>query len=238
LQRYVPGSDLAVDEMMLRFKGRSSLAFTQQPKPTPNGLKMIAVVDSKNGYFISGKIYARILGLSKEKIILDLVTGKNLENRTIVIDREYTTLGLVENLVKIGFQVVGTIKKYSNLPKEIRKIPKFQEPAARRRQWDRGSNEVDEAEEEDDMTVEAQDNDVEEEKNDQVHEEVDILNRGLKKGEWVWLSNLKIPAILIAWHDSGIRFAISTRHGANGTTVQRRAKGHVGKIIRTCPELN
>jgi hypothetical protein len=125
LQRYVPGSDLAVDEMMLRFKGRSSLAFTQQPKPTPNGLKMIAVVDSKNGYFISGKIYARILGLSKEKIILDLVTGKNLENRTIVIDREYTTLGLVENLVKIGFQVVGTIKKYSNLPKEIRKIPKF-----------------------------------------------------------------------------------------------------------------
>ncbi len=61
-----------------------------------------------------------------------VVTGKNLENRTIVIDCGYTTLGLVQNLVKIGFQVVGTIKKYSNLPKEIRKMPKFQEPARRR----------------------------------------------------------------------------------------------------------
>jgi hypothetical protein len=39
----------------------------------------------------------------------------------------------------------------------------------------------------------------------------DIFNRGLKKGEWIWLSNVKIPAILVAWPDSGLCYAISTR---------------------------
>jgi hypothetical protein len=231
---YVPSSDLALDEMMLRFSGRSSLAFTQQPKPTPNGLKMIAVVDSKNAYFLSGQLDTRS-GSSKQQIILDLVSGKNLESRTIVMDRGYVTLGLVESLVNSGFHAVGTIKKYSNIPKQIRNIPKFKESSRTRRQRDRDSNEVEE-EESDDDTTEAQD-EITEEKKDEVAEEVDVLDRGLKKGEWIWLANVKIPAILVAWHDSGICLAISTRHGVDGSTVQRKAKGHVEKIIRTCPEL-
>ena len=68
--------------MMLRFSGRSAFDL-QQPKPTPNGLKMITVVDSKNGYFCTRKIDTRSNGLFKEKIILDMIAGKNLENRTI-----------------------------------------------------------------------------------------------------------------------------------------------------------
>jgi hypothetical protein len=89
--------------------------------------KTIAVADSKNGYFYTGRIDARSYGLSREKIILDMIAGKNLENRTIVMDRGYVTLGLVENLVNLGFHVVKTIKKYANLPNEIRTIQKFKE---------------------------------------------------------------------------------------------------------------
>ena len=65
----------------------------------------------------------------------------------------------------------------------------------------------------------------------------DVLSCGLKKGEWTWLSNVDIPATLIAWHDSGICIAISTRHSLVGTTVLRKAKGNVDRISRTCPEL-
>ena len=66
---------------------KSNFIYKQQPKPTPHGLKMIAIVDSTNGYFFAGEIDTRIPGLAKEKLILDLLDGKNLENRAIVMDR-------------------------------------------------------------------------------------------------------------------------------------------------------
>jgi hypothetical protein len=51
--------------------------------------------------------------LFKEKIILDMIAGKNLENRKIVMDRGYVTLGLVENL-NLRFHVVGKKFKERN----------------------------------------------------------------------------------------------------------------------------
>jgi hypothetical protein len=33
---------------------KSNFIYKQQPKPTPHGLKMIAIVDSTNGYFFAG----------------------------------------------------------------------------------------------------------------------------------------------------------------------------------------
>jgi hypothetical protein len=83
---------------------------------------MITVVDSKNGYFCTRKIDARSNGLFKEKTILYMIAGKNLENRTIVMDRGYVTLGLVKR-----FYVLGKIKK-------------FQERNSRKMQRDRESN--------------------------------------------------------------------------------------------------
>jgi hypothetical protein len=53
---YICSSDLALDEMMVRFSGVSNLTYSQQPKPTPNGLKMIALVDSKMDAFMEVKL--------------------------------------------------------------------------------------------------------------------------------------------------------------------------------------
>jgi hypothetical protein len=61
------GSNLALDKMMLRFSGRSALIFIQLPKPTPNGLKMIAIVDSPNYYFFFRKNSCPMYGLVYQK---------------------------------------------------------------------------------------------------------------------------------------------------------------------------
>jgi hypothetical protein len=46
---------------------------------------------------------SRILGLSKEKMILEIITGKNLENSTLIMYRGYTTLGMVQRLCQLRF---------------------------------------------------------------------------------------------------------------------------------------
>ncbi len=58
----------------------------------------------------------------------------------LVMDQGYVTLGLVENLANLGFHVVETIKKYANLPNEIRTIQKFKERNFRKKA--RESNDV------------------------------------------------------------------------------------------------
>ncbi len=39
-----------------------------------------------------------------------------------MLDRGYVTISLAENLLKKGFYVVGTIKRYKNIPEEILKF--------------------------------------------------------------------------------------------------------------------
>jgi hypothetical protein len=96
--------------MMLRFSGRSTMKFSQQPKPTPHGFKMIALNDSKNAYTYAAVLDIRLPGRSKDYYIFQLAR-KVGKFRTIVIDRGYTTLSLVEKSFKKGFYVVGTIKR-------------------------------------------------------------------------------------------------------------------------------
>ena len=59
----------------------------------------------------------------------------------------------------------------------------------------------------------------------------------LDRGQWAWLMSSKIPMILVAWYDSAICLAVSTRHGPTASTVQRKFKGGREREVRTCPEL-
>ena len=47
------------DEIMIRFSGGSKMTFSQQPKPTPNGFKVIGVVDSVSSYVFNSVIDSR-----------------------------------------------------------------------------------------------------------------------------------------------------------------------------------
>lgn len=48
---YTPGRNLAVDEAMIKFQGRSSLKQYMPKKPIKHGIKVWVLGDSSNGYF-------------------------------------------------------------------------------------------------------------------------------------------------------------------------------------------
>jgi hypothetical protein len=286
---YTCSPDLSLDEMMLRFSGRSSMKFIQQPKPTPNGFKMIALNDSKNAYTYAAILDIHLSGRSKDYYIFKLAR-KVGKYRTIIIDRGYATLSLVRELYEKGFYVVGTIKKYRKIPKEILEAKML----SRRRNNDEektdsiaveieeakvneiafisqaGGNDVQEVINSGAVHVEenvdsgavgmqaqatasegepisqTQENNQEEEPEEDAEDanaseigttsETQAGASCLEKGQWIWLMN-RLPMILVAWYDSGICIALSSRHGPTGSTVQRREKNNFEKVVRTCPEL-
>jgi hypothetical protein len=97
------------------------MKFSQQQKPNSTyGFKMIALNESKNASTYAAVLDIRLPGRSKDYYIFQLAR-KVGKFHTIVIDRGYTTLSLVEKLFLKGFYVAGTIKKLKNLPTEILK---------------------------------------------------------------------------------------------------------------------
>ena len=55
---YNPNRDLAVDEAMIKFQGRSSLKQYMPLKPTKRGIKVWVAADSTNGYFTRFEVYS------------------------------------------------------------------------------------------------------------------------------------------------------------------------------------
>ena len=48
-QGFYPDKEVAVDEMMIPFKGRHKLKVRVRGKPHPSGIKVYALADSQNG---------------------------------------------------------------------------------------------------------------------------------------------------------------------------------------------
>jgi hypothetical protein len=57
IQAYIPGCELAVDEVMIGFKGRFFLKRYLTGKPTKCGIKAWGLVESANGYLLKCDIY-------------------------------------------------------------------------------------------------------------------------------------------------------------------------------------
>ena len=56
-QTYEPHHDIAVDEAMIKFQGRSSLKQYMPLKPTKHRIKIWVAADSTNGYFSRFEVY-------------------------------------------------------------------------------------------------------------------------------------------------------------------------------------
>ena len=54
---YEPNKELAVDEAMIKFTGRSSLKQYMPMKPVKRGIKVWVLADSHNGYFSKFQVY-------------------------------------------------------------------------------------------------------------------------------------------------------------------------------------
>ena len=69
LFQYVPHKEVAIDEAMIKFKGRSSLKQYMPMKPIKRGIKMWCRADGINGYLNDFEIYT---GKSGEGVTNDL----------------------------------------------------------------------------------------------------------------------------------------------------------------------
>ena len=72
-QAYIPGSELAVEEAMIGFKGRYFLKQYLPVKPTKWGIKAWGLADSANGYFLKCDIYK-----GKKEIRQDYLLGEQV----------------------------------------------------------------------------------------------------------------------------------------------------------------
>jgi hypothetical protein len=198
--------------------------------------------------------------MRKYHYILELAEDLDEEYHTFVMDRGYSTIALFEILMERKIYSVGTVKKYKNLPIEIRNA-KPQKNSNRSGTRRMGQENDEDTNDDDEMRSINSEVSLDSERTlepDEAKEDYlisvsaipavlvsaipadDSSDMGLEKGQWIWMAksiNSDHNLICIAWHDSGICLAMSTRHSNAGSHVYRRVKGSAGRIKRSCPEL-
>ena len=94
---YEPSKEVAVDEAMIKFQGRSSLKQYMPKKPTKRGIKVWVLGDSTNGYFSQFDVYT---GKGKER---REGLGAHVVKKLTNFDNFFTSYQLLEDLEKMGF---------------------------------------------------------------------------------------------------------------------------------------
>ena len=115
--QYVPGKDMSVDEGMVKFKGRLFFKQYMPKKPVKYGIKVWMAADSKTGYVSNYDIYlgkpltsARgEVGLATN-VVLNLTEPFQHCNRHIYFDNFFTSVKLVEELLRRGTYACGTLR--------------------------------------------------------------------------------------------------------------------------------
>ena len=112
---YEPSKEVAVDEAMIKFQGRSSLKQYMPKKPTKRGIKVWVLGDSTNGYFsqfdvYTGKGEGRVEGLGAH-VVKTLTEDLKNKNHHVFFDNYFTSYKLLEDLEKDGIYGCGTARK-------------------------------------------------------------------------------------------------------------------------------
>ena len=112
-QFYVPGSNFAVDETMIRFQGRSLWITVIKGKPTPIGFKLYTI--ASEGYLLGFRIYRGQGGYDSpqsvlQQVVIDLVQPWGGVNRTLYLDNLYTSPALCDELLQMGIRSCGTCR--------------------------------------------------------------------------------------------------------------------------------
>ncbi len=117
---YNPTQNVAVDEAMIKFQGRSSLKQYMPMKPIKRGVKVWVLADSYNGYFwkFEGKQQDRQVGLGGY-VVKTLTKGLETKNHHIYCDNFFTSVKLFEDLEKDGIH--GWVRKdRKGIPVELK----------------------------------------------------------------------------------------------------------------------
>jgi len=116
---YVPDKELAIDESMIKFKGRIFFRQYMPAKPTMWGIKTFALCESNTGYALrfiiyTGKNTFEVDRSSKltitEQVCLELMRGYEDRGYQLYMDNFYSSPQLFNELKQRGVGACGTVK--------------------------------------------------------------------------------------------------------------------------------
>ena len=109
---YDPHREVAVDEAMIKFTGRSSL---KQYMPIKRGIKVWALADSHNGYFHYFQVYTGKEGSGEkhlgQRVVKDLTKHLKGKHNHVFFDNYFTSKQLLRDLAKDNICACGTARK-------------------------------------------------------------------------------------------------------------------------------
>lgn len=122
---YKPQRQLAIDETLIKFKGKVHFRQYLPMKPGRFGIKAFTLAESSTGYLLNGKIYT-----GKEGNVVERDLGKKAvlcvmepfldKGYYVFMDNYYTSVALFEELEERKTLACGTVRSNrSGLPKEI-----------------------------------------------------------------------------------------------------------------------
>jgi hypothetical protein len=134
LNLYIPGTNVAVDETMIAFTGKSKLKLTITTKPTPTGFKMWVI--AQRGYFLgwlphrphskfgpAGRPKRKVNGqpaLNPTQSVVPLLVKKlPSANYHVYVDNLFSSPQLFEELRKEGHGATGTARTNCGLFKQL-----------------------------------------------------------------------------------------------------------------------
>ena len=127
LASYAPHCQCAIDEAMVRFKGRSSLKQYLPMKPTKRVFKVWVRADSSNGFVCDLDVYT-----GKDGAVTTNLGAKVVErlSRALVgghyhlyFDNFFSSLPLFDSLLEDGLYACGTFRKYrKGIPTDIKSV--------------------------------------------------------------------------------------------------------------------
>lgn len=128
---YTPSKQLAIDESMVAFTGRSTMKQFMPLKPIKRGFKVWALADSSNGYLINFDVYTgkkssnqTEFGLG-ENVVLDLTQNLKHKSCCLYFDNFFTSIPLIDKLHKNDLFACGTFRVNKKMyPKDIMKKDK------------------------------------------------------------------------------------------------------------------
>ena len=117
---YSLGEYIAIDEGMLKWRGRLSFRVYNKDKPTKYGIKAYTLADSTSGYCYNMDIYHRERKTIKETA-QGLLTSKCTGLwHSLYMDNFYNSVELSEALLEQNIHTVGTLRSNRGEPPEIR----------------------------------------------------------------------------------------------------------------------
>ena len=121
---FIPGCEFAVDESMVRCKGKTPWKTTIKIKPTKTGYKMYTL--ASDGYLLAFAIYRGKGGYDTphaaiDNTVVNLVRPWSDCNRILYFDNLYTSPKLCDHLLQMGIRSCGICRpNRSDLPPGVR----------------------------------------------------------------------------------------------------------------------